>query len=226
MTDYQDWEKFEARFHFKPLEGRAEWSYAQMIRFWTVGIWRHPAIQQYETLMRMDTDSCFLLRQQGAINNGADAAAKEHSISLLPRMDPKLVYQSIEAPPSYNTFVHGLFDHAMNYVERENINPSYPELWEQAKKMWEEEENTPLFKTNFEVVQVSFFQRPDVIKWHESLSEMEPFGVWRNRWGDAHTRFLTIAMFGTKETVSTFMLDNDFYDHGRGKCLRRNGFVG
>lgn len=214
----REWDDFRKKFNFEPLKGRDNWSYAQMIRFWTLRLWKHPAIQQFDTVMRMDTDSCFIKHDQIPPN----LVDMSHHVDILPDMESSIVYQSLESPPSYNTFVQGLFEFAMKYIKRENITPSNPQLWKQASDLWEKEKNVPLFKTNFEVARVSFFQRPDVVKWHEALSEFEPFGIWRQRWGDAHHRFLTMAIFGTPETVSILSLDINFYDHGRGKCASLN----
>lgn len=199
---------------FAPMKDRDNWSYAQMIRFWTVGIWKHPAIQQYDTIMRIDTDSCFLPAKQDV----ELPSLMQQSIDTLPDLQPSYVYQSFESPPSYNTYVQGLYEFAVQFMEKENIKPSHPELWARAEELWKADQNVPLFKTNFEVSRVSFFQREDVMKWHESLSEFEPFGIWRKRWGDAHTRFLTMAMFGTPDSVSILNLNSGFYQHGRGKC--------
>ena len=45
----REWEDFRHKFNFQPLKGRNHWSYAQMIRFWTLRLWKHPAIQQFDT---------------------------------------------------------------------------------------------------------------------------------------------------------------------------------
>jgi len=42
------------------VKGRLnKWGYYQMIRFWVTGIWDHPALNHFETVMRIDSDSCF-----------------------------------------------------------------------------------------------------------------------------------------------------------------------
>lgn len=201
----KEWQEFISNYQFQPIDGREKWSYAQMIRFWTVGIWKHPAIQQFDTVMRIDTDSCFLRESQA--NPGYEK---------LPYLDEKYVYQSNKGTHGLPTYVQGLFDHALEYIKKENITPSYPELWESADKLWRTHKNVPLFRTNFEVDRVSFFRREDVMKWHESLSEIEPFGIWRKRWGDAQTRFLTMAIFGSKDSI--LLSSSVGYVHGRGVC--------
>jgi len=208
-----EWQKFTQGDHyFESLPGRARWSYAQMIRFWTTGIWKHPAIQQFDTIMRIDTDSCFL-----------DPAEYENaSLSSLPNLPKQYVYQSINPPHGKSTYVQGLFDFAVDYMAKHDIKPSHPELWETVETAWNGPGHTlPVFKTNFENNRREFFQSEPVMRWHEALTEQEPFGVWRRRWGDAQTRFLTMAMFGTPQSV--LVTPDHGYMHGRGKCVELIG---
>merc|ERR1711920_282081 len=59
----------------------------------------------------------------------------------------------------------------------------------------------PLFRTNFELAKKSFMQKRDIAQWHEAMTEAEPFGIYRNRWGDAVIRFLMTAIFPTSEMI-------------------------
>jgi hypothetical protein len=61
----------------------------------------------------------------------------------------------------------------------------------------------PFFYKIFEVSRVSFFQRDDVMKWHEALTEPEPYGVFRLQWSNANTRVLTMAMFAKPDWILT-----------------------
>lgn len=53
----------EIQFKVKGREN--EWGYYQMIRFWVTTIWRHPAVQNYDTVMRLgellNYDHCLFL---------------------------------------------------------------------------------------------------------------------------------------------------------------------
>jgi len=89
-------------------------------------------------------------------------------------------------------------------------------LWSHVVDTWEEYETLPVFLTNFEVGRRAFFERDDVRRWHESLTEEWPFGVLRQRWGDAQTRVMTLAMFATEKEVSRHR--HVGYVQGRGKC--------
>lgn len=204
----QEWEDFQkGPNYFMSLEGRQRWSYAQMIRFWTTGMWKHPAIQQFDTIMRIDTDSCFL----------ENASVNFSSLPNLP--SSQIVYMSINPPHGAPTYVKGLYDFAFEYMERHQLSPKNKQLWQIVEEAHTQFQTLPVFKTNFEICSRKFFQSPEVMQWHESLTELEPFGVWRGRWGDAQTRFLTMAMFTTEEQV--YISETEGYLHGRGLCVEK-----
>lgn len=180
--------------------GRPQWGYTQMIRFWTSRIWKHPALQGYDTIMRIDTDSCFV--------NGGDPEDLN-----LPGMMKRYLYRSKGPGTGINQWIDGLYDFTVEYMKKEGITPSYPELWKIIEDTWNEKGVLRTVGTNFEVSRLSFFQRPDVAKWLDALTETPPYGVFRYRWGDAQTRVLTLAMFGTKENV--LLKVHPGYKHGR-----------
>ena len=61
--------------------------------------------------------------------------------------------------------------------------------------------------------------RNDVRKWHRALTEEEPYGIMRYRWGDAITRFLEVALFATDENVLTIWPEG--YHHKQ-DCVRKD----
>mmetsp|Transcript_31603 Transcript_31603/g.38654 ORF Transcript_31603/g.38654 Transcript_31603/m.38654 type:complete len:376 (+) Transcript_31603:85-1212(+) len=207
----KEWETFSAWSPFRPVRDRDRWSYAQMIRFWTTLIWNHPAIQQYNVLMRIDTDSCFLWQRDGNLN---------HQYKMAPGLEGRYVYQSnYENYVGGDThYIEGLFDFAVKYMEANNLKPQNPTLWGIIRRTWEEQRNLPVFQTNFEITRVSFFQRADVRKWNEALAERPPYGIFRKRWGDAQFRVLTVAMFAKEENL--LLSKSTGYLHGRGRCAR------
>lgn len=193
--------------------GRKLWGYAQMIRFWTTGLWKHPAVKEFSTIMRIDTDSCF-------VKTGDDIEDSE-----LPGMRGRYVYRSDGPGTGVNTWIHGLMRFTQDYISDNKITPQNPELWKLVLDTWRNKNTLPVFGTNFEVNRVSFFRRSDVMKWHEALTEAEPFGVFRYRWGDAQTRVLTMALFAHKDEVSSQVLlkRHPGYRHGRGLCAEYFG---
>ena len=57
-------------------------------------------------------------------------------------------------------------------------------------------------------------KREDVSLWHDALTEKEPFGVYRYRWGDAVTRFLTASMFENQDRIMTIRPTGYFHKIG------------
>jgi len=184
------------------------WGYSLTNRFWIYSLWTHSAVRQFDTIMRIDTDSCF-------VEPGFDVEDLQ-----LPAIRGRYVYRSSGPSTGVNVWIDGLFEFAENYMEQNNITPKHPELWERTKNMWYDEGTLPVFSSNFEVNRVSFFLRHDVMMWHHDLTDSEPFGVFNEKWGDAQTRVLTMAMFGGKDSDedNVLMKTHPGYRHGRGIC--------
>lgn len=206
--DYE-WKGFVRWTNFRPLAGRRDWSYSQMIRFWTTTVWVHPAVQQFDTIMKMDSDACFL-RQRYQNHNPTYQEA--------PGLEAKLVYQTnYDGNVGGNRqYSEGLYDFALDYMEKYKITPLNPELMDVINATWYKSRQLPVFQTSFEIMRKSFAQRRMVQRWHEALTEGEPYGPFRKRWSDAQTRVFTLAMFSKKEEV-LFSKSIGFL-HGNGRC--------
>jgi len=180
-----------------------------MIRFWTSTVWTHPAIQHFDTIMKMDADACFI-RQRGVHFNPTYQEA--------PGLAMEKVYQTNYdgSVGSNRQFSHGLFDFAVDYMTKYGIVPMNPKMWSIINATWHEQEVLPVFQTSFEIVRRSFIQQKMVKRWHETLTEIEPFGPFRKRWSDAQTRVFTIAFF-TKQEEVLFSRSSGFL-HGFKKC--------
>jgi len=169
------------------VRGRDEWGYYQMIRFWVSGIWLHPAIAPYGTVMRIDSDSCFM-EPSPTLPNFPSTQAVYHSqyVGLAPKKE----------------FVKGLWDWNTAWMKKnQNKMSGNPMFWSYVKNTHELEQTLPLYRTNFELARKSFMQKRDVFKWNEAITEEEPFGIYRHRWGDAPIRFLMTAIFPQSEMV-------------------------
>jgi len=154
--------------------------------------------------MRIDSDSCF----------------KEVNTYLPNLFHDQLYYHSQYVGVEDGVdFLTGLFDFAVNHM-KDTQDPPEPRnylLWDMSQKVWNNENTLPLFRSNFEVSKKSFMQRSDVVKWHEALTEREPFGVFRYRWGDAVTRFLMASIFENMERFLTVKPTGYFHKIGCSK---------
>lgn len=166
--------------------GRKEWGYYHMVRFWITGIWKHPALEPYETIMRIDTDSCF----------------KEKN-PILPnfKYNDLVYYSQYVGLEDGKKYTIGLLEFAESFMKKVGRYPASPMLWDFIKLSWEMHQSLPVFMTNFELSRKSFMLHPEVMAWHEALTEQEPFGVYKYRWGDAVERFLTAVMFASNDRI-------------------------
>uniref|UniRef100_A0A7S4INL7 Nucleotide-diphospho-sugar transferase domain-containing protein n=1 Tax=Odontella aurita TaxID=265563 RepID=A0A7S4INL7_9STRA len=207
---------FDKGPQFKVAE-RKPWGYYQMIRFWVSGIWYHPAVERFETIMRMDSDSCFKKP-----NEYLPHMAHDHIV-----YHSQFVGVESEAGKEY---LNGLFDFTKEYLARINRFPGNAMLWNFIETTWGSKGTLPLFRTNLEISSKAFMTRSDVDAWHRALTEEEPFGMFRFRWGDAVTRFIEAAVFATDETTLTMKAEG--YEHKNGcswveveKALQENGLL-
>lgn len=186
-----------------PVKGRDPFGYVQMIRFWTTMVWKHPAVQHFDTVMRIDSDSCF----------------KEVNDYLPNFMYDGLYYHSQYVGVEPNTgvaYIDGIIDFVKNYMETKK-QPDQARnhlLWHYTESVWANMKTLPLFRTNFELAKRSFMQRGDVSRFNEALTEKEPFGVLRKRWGDAVLRFITMAVFEDNDRVMTVRPTGYYHKHG------------
>jgi hypothetical protein len=181
---------FESSFpkDFNPQEEapnwtkRSKWSYQQMIRFWITQVWNHSALNGYTTLMRLDSDACWKKRYF------------QHGFSMVPTLSAHKVYHSNVQKEDF--LCGGFRDFVIQYVKKHDIVPKNERLYRRAL-----EKDCPCFYNNFEIARISFMQQANVVQWHEALTEAEPFGVFRQRWGDAMERFVTMALFATPDMI-------------------------
>ena len=166
----------------------------QMIRFWITRIWNHKAVANYTTLMRLDADSCL----------------KDKPKYPLPHLrSNSSVYMANDIGKKDGAKVtKGLFQFATEYVEKNRLEIQNPALW----KIANESQGRRMFFNNLEVTRVSFFQQERVMAFQKALTEFPPFGVFRNRWGDAPVRLLTMAIFGTPDQID-IESTSSYYGH-------------
>lgn len=182
---------------------RSKWGYQQMCRFWITHIWKHQEIlSNYTTIMRMDTDSCFVSKPTYPVPNLRSTATVYKANPTKVILDPT---KGLDSPK----YTFGLLEFANDYLKENQLTPQNPYLWNLALTT----EARASFFSNFEISRISFFQRPDVMKFQQAITESEPYGVFRYRWGDAVVRFLTLAIFATPSQVD-LSTTRKYYAHG------------
>ena len=161
---------------FDPVKEQSPWQrrtkfggYAQMIRFFVTGLWKHPAIQGYETVMRLDNDATW---DRNTLEN-----------ATFPDLPEGKVYHANLLALDPPEFCKGIWKLAKNYIVNHNVSVANPKMWRRFKRFYWKRGNQCLMRfNNFEVVRVQFMQQAQVQHWHETVTEHEPFGVYRHRW--------------------------------------------
>jgi len=174
--------------NFVPVAG-VDYTYQQSQRFLISKIWSHPALSNFDTIMRISHDTCLTTDS-----------------SVLPGLEGSLVLASQIIPQDYEIarkYVTNLYNTAFVHISNHGISPSNINLWVEVVKVHEDLNTVPVASNEFEVVKMSFMQRDDVSTWLNHLTDAPPFGLFEHKWGTKHERFITAAIFSGENEVSS-----------------------
>ncbi len=156
---------------------RGKWNYHQMIRFWFKHVFEIHEIQQFEYVMRLDTDSRLLGRWFNVFE----------FMKLR-----QLVYLANEQHLEFEKELPGTMKLQKFFIEYQNQMRLVPQ--DQKKVDLAFTRNTiRIYYNNFEVFQTKFFRQMDVRAWIDAIDASH--GIYKYRWGDAMLRYLTLALF-------------------------------
>ena len=68
--------------------------------------------------------------------------------------------------------LNGMFDFVNQYMKDNQISNHYPQLWTKIAKTHETVQTLPTFKSEFEIVRVSFMRSQEVRDFHHNLTGM------------------------------------------------------
>lgn len=188
---------------------RSKWGYQQMCRFWMTRIWDHPALDGFTSFMRVDADACY-------------QSDMESFLPGLVEDDTSYVYIANKFNRENKDYSEGLIEFTKQYIEDNNIEVKNPNLWGELVKRHKNGKQLKIIYNNFEVSKISFFRQPHVMAFQKAVSEGEPFGVFRKRWGDAPVRTITLALFADAKEVRWYSQPKR-YSH---PCRRQYAEVG
>lgn len=166
-----------------PYRRRGKWNYSSMIRFWFKLIFELPQLQDYDYIMRLDDDSQLTdkwpnifqeMRKKNAVYFANDA-----DVDLEDQLPGTMQLKRV----------------VVEYLEHNQVEPKQPEVLKNAFG----DGTVRTYFNNFEVTKKEFFQRENIRQWVESVDGT--YGIFKYRWGDAILRYLTLAIFATKEEI-------------------------
>lgn len=169
--------------HFEVSRNHANkniWADNQIQRFWISGVWKHPALQGFETIMKIEQSSCF-----------------KNFNERLPRLfDDDLVYHSRYIGYEQNfESSQNLVDLVQSYVEKNSLKPANENSMEFITTAWKNTKSLPIFNTKLEVVRKSFMNRNDVSQFNHALTDAKAFDTFQYRWSLHAVRYITMALF-------------------------------
>uniref|UniRef100_A0A7S1DT73 Uncharacterized protein n=2 Tax=Hemiselmis andersenii TaxID=464988 RepID=A0A7S1DT73_HEMAN len=143
--------------------------FRHMIRFWTVGIWEHPAMQEFKYYMRLDSDSFLIGRLW------------KDPFSFMAEADFKFGF--IGTSTESKDFTPDLWEVTEAFRRSKGLEPE----WFTGK--W----NGFSFYSNLEVGRVDYWQQP-VIKEYLNLIDGAG-GIFKVRWPESSIHFLAAMLF-------------------------------
>lgn len=177
---------------------KSDWTANHASRFWTHGIWTHPAIDAHDVIMRIEDDYC-LSHESAHLPDFQDPDHHYHAEKPADR---------VEINGKYTT---GLVALAEQYMASQSppLTPANPTMWNEIVTT-----NTlipgvqvptlPIYNTEWELCRKSFFQRPEVLGWLDAVANGAPHGMYRHGWRTNHERYLTAAMFLTEAEMGDY----------------------
>lgn len=84
----------------------------------------------------------------------------------------------------------------MNFVSEHRIQPKNPQMF---ADFFNHTVRLPNFWNNFEVLDLHFMQRTDVVAFINAVDQSQ--GIFLYRWGDAPLRFIMFAMFADHSQI-------------------------
>eukprot|EP00980_Cylindrotheca_fusiformis_P017258 scaffold5341_cov93-Cylindrotheca_fusiformis.AAC.1 len=183
---------------------RSKWGYQHMCRFWISLVWHHPALEPFDSILRIDADSC----SEPSPNKSNSTMLKWKTLNLVYHANPPIVN---DVWPN-----HGLWEFVLHYMQIHNLQPKNPTLFHLAEQSWNESKRLPMFRNNLEVDRLAFFRSSGPVQeFQKYVANNVEF--YRNRWGDAPIRFLTMAIFATPDQLDISEIIPG-YQHGSDAC--------
>lgn len=178
----------------RKFQGRG---YRIMCRFWAGLVWRLPSMHRYEYYWRLDTDSIltgppavdpFIVMQQRGCDYGFNRLKGENPHVAVGLWDS---YQAWVRTLSLKKGAGHTPPRWFEDVQRFAVDP-------QTKQFW-----APMYYNNFELGTMRLKRHRLYDAWFEYVDTMEPFGIFRHRWGDAPLHTLGVMTVLAAEGWST-----------------------
>ena len=181
---------------------KGKWNYHHMCYFWFKQVFEMKIMQRYRYMMRLDDDSQIL----GNVNNEFSLTCVS-SFSLLgswPNIfeimeKHQAVYLANKKEADVEYLLPGLTlvrNLTAAYIAQNRIAIRNPAM---LADVFNHSVEIPHYWSNFEIIDLAFMQRPEVIDFIETVDDSR--GIFLYRWGDAPLRYITLALFANATEI-------------------------
>ncbi|CAF3417101.1 unnamed protein product [Rotaria sp. Silwood1] len=157
---------------------KGKWNYHHMCYFWFKQVFELKIIQRYRYMMRLDDDSQIL----GKWPNVFEIMVKHQALYMANQreVDFEYVLPGITLVRNVTTA----------FISKNKITLQNPAMF---ADIFNRTMEIPNYWNNFEIVDLSFMRRKEVVDFIQCIDESR--GVFLYRWGDAPLRYITLALF-------------------------------
>ena len=108
------------------------------------------------------------------------------------------VYYANEIASDSHKISKDLIQTAQNYIKRHKITPKDSSFWESFDKG---NGIVATYYNNFEICDFDFFLQREIVEMTDWI--VDTLGIYRNRWGDAPLRYMTLSLFAGTDQILT-----------------------
>jgi hypothetical protein len=215
------WEAPEEWRNTKRNFGKYPLGYRQMCDLWATKIPNYTRSVGWEYFMRFDADSMVtcpaegahsLLQQEEQVNSKVISMA---NIDVFQTMrQGNYVYGYYQVTRDRDFVSRGFNEFMKTYLFENHLDIRGTNAARKQVLLEKDDDGALSFYNNFEVVQVSYLNRPEVVRFTEAVSASS--GIYDKRWGDAIIRFYQVTLFTNASQVRCFGHDFFTYTHQQG----------
>ena len=187
---FEDITDFYASFPDGYVPTASNYDYQQTQRFITTWIWDHPALSDFDIIMRISDSTCL--------------TKDNYDLPGFIDQSESLVYETMSSPGSVESahkYTTNLYDAAFNHFSQHGHSPNNPEMWARVATVKSGFDSLPKFDSEFEIIRKSFMQQAEVKGFHYALTENQD-EIFDWNWSSSTIRFLTLAIYGQYYQIS------------------------
>lgn len=180
---------------------KGKWNYHQMCAFWFKRVFELQIIQRYRYMMRLDDDSQLTgerISKDSPLSEAESLPGPWPNVFELMAQN-QAVYMANGREVDFEYVLPGtklIREVIINFIDRTKIIPRNPPM---LADIFNRTLEIPNYWNNFEVVELAFIRRKDVLDFIDAVDRTH--GIFLYRWGDAPLRYALLALFANATQI-------------------------